>query len=151
MLGLNEIGNGSFTASDLMSELDEHAETLFLQIAALESGFLLLRFLCTDHSTIHTSDGIAFRLNCSCESVERALTVFLQLGLVRVSQIGDITLYGFTQDPQRQQIAQGLLGWQDRWARCLQWIASVISGKPGRYCPPDSITFKSAATAARLD
>jgi hypothetical protein len=48
--------------------------------------------------------------------------------LARRVDLPDLTLFGFTMDQEKQQLARGLCAWQDRWQVRLARIEKVVSG-----------------------
>ncbi len=53
----------------------------------------------------------------------------IELGLARRVEVVGLTLFGITEDKEKQQLMRSLCEWQDRWQTRLARIGRVVGGK----------------------
>ncbi len=112
-------------------ELDTQLSNLVAQIRPIDGGFALLRFFKSNANTLRTVDDIAYYLHQAPPAVERSLRAMVKLDLVRRVEVGGVTWFGITKDPDRRRMVYDLCAWQDRWRKRLAQIDQVINGKSG--------------------
>jgi hypothetical protein len=120
---------GSFSKDRLLLELDDFAQALFGEIAKLEYGLELVRFLSTTSLTLRTCDDIAYRLDAPTASIERDLTALTRLGIVQAIPVDRVVFFQFSADSAFSRVIQDVCAWQDRWGARLQQITHTVFGK----------------------
>ena len=113
----------------LMFELDDFARALFSEIAELEYGLELVRFLSTTASTLRTCYDIAYRLNAPPVSIESDLRVLARLGFVNAVHADNVVFFQFSCDSSLSRVIRDVCAWQDRWHARLRQISNTVFGK----------------------
>ena len=119
----------SFSQDRLIFELDDFAQALFCQIAELEYGLELVRFLSTTSSTLRTCDDIAYHLNGSPASIERDLRVLARLGFVQTIEVDNVAFFRVSSNSSLSRVIQDVRAWQDCWDARLRQITSTVFGR----------------------
>lgn len=113
----------------VLDDLGTGMRQLFARISALDGGWVLLRFLDQNSNTLMTLEDIAFRLGQSSSTIEKAVCLMVELGLMRSVQAAGLTLFGITENMDNRRLVHALCSWQDHWHARLAGIARVINGE----------------------
>lgn len=120
----------------MLAELSEPTRRLFVQLSRLDLGLALARFLQSHTRTYLTSADIAYQLCRTPEAVESDLQKLVQMGIARVTQAADVTLYSLTLDSKQRQVMHELNSWQERWDARLDQMRQMIWGQSLHSSPP---------------
>ncbi len=129
MAPLEWLDDESHIQEIVFEELEPQARELFTRISGLDGGCALLRFLDDHLHALMAIDDIAYHVIEPQAVVETSLRVMIELGLARRVEVVGLTLFGITEDKEKQQLMRGLCAWQDRWQVRLARIGRVVGGK----------------------
>ncbi len=113
----------------VLEDLGTGMRQMFAQISDVDGGWALLRFLDQNAKTLMTLEDIAFRLGESTGTIQNAVCVMDDLGLMRSLGAAGITLFGITDNPEKRRLVHALCSWQDHWHARLAGIERVINGE----------------------
>jgi hypothetical protein len=137
MAELQWLDDESHLQALLLEELEPRERELFAQVAVLDCGCPLLRFLHDRPHALMTIDDIAYHVIEPQAAIERSLGGMIELGLARREEVAGLTLFGITEDKEKRELMRGLCDWQDHWQARLARIGRVIGGE--RNSPGKSI------------
>ncbi len=121
-------GTEPLATTVLVADLEESVQTLFFELRQLDGGYALLRLLNLRRNSVLTADDLAYYLRQPERAVEANLRRLVELGWARRVDVVNWSWFGLTDDPQRREIVQSLIAWEELWQTRLNQFQRLIDG-----------------------
>jgi hypothetical protein len=111
-----------------VADLDEDMRALFFELRQLDGGYALLRLLNSRKTSLLTADDLAYYLKQPEWVVECNSRKLVELGWARQVDVLEWNWFGLTDDPQRREIVQALIDWEELWYRRMNDFQRLVDG-----------------------